>query len=642
MEKQKISLPENAQRELAPGEEYHPILGAEKTFKEVTAYSVAVGILMVILFSAAAAYLGLKVGQVFEAAIPIAIIAVGLTTALGKKDGLGQNVIIQSIGGCSGAVVAGAIFTLPAIYILGVEVNFWQMFLSSLLGGVLGILFLIPFRKYFVSEMHGKYPFPEATATTQVLVSGEGGGTGAKTLLTAGLVGGLYDFIIATFGAWGETITTTVVGFGQTIADKVKVMLKLNTGAAVLGLGYIIGLKYSFIICCGSLLVWLVIIPLTNFTLGLDLTPDQLFKGYARHIGIGGIATAGIIGIIKSFGVIKSAVGLAVNEFSHKGTTSQNSVARTEQDLPMKTVVFGIVVALLAIFAFFALGGVVNNVWQALVGLVIVGIISFLFTTVAANAIAIVGSNPVSGMTLMTLIIASLILVAVGLKGNAGMAAALVIGGVVCTALSVAGSFITDLKIGYWIGSTPRKQEGWKFLGVAVSAVTVCGVMLVLNKTYGFTGDGALVAPQANAMAAVIQPLFSGGGAPWLLYGIGAALAIVLTLCKIPALPFALGMFIPIDLNLPLVVGGAIAWYVGSRSQDGKVNAARSEKGTLIASGFIAGGALMGVVSAILRFANVDLFLTGWNARYGEAVAIVPYLALIAYTLYASMKIDKK
>ena len=642
MEKQKISLPENAQRELAPGAVYRPILGAEKNFKEVTIYSVAVGILMVILFSAAAAYLGLKVGQVFEAAIPIAIIAVGLTTALGKKDGLGQNVIIQSIGGCSGAVVAGAIFTLPAIYILGVEVNFWQMFLSSLLGGVLGILFLIPFRKYFVSEMHGKYPFPEATATTQVLVSGEGGGAGAKTLLTAGLVGGLYDFIIATFGAWGETITTTVVGFGQTIADKVKVMLKLNTGAAVLGLGYIIGLKYSFIICCGSLLVWLVIIPLTNFTLGLDLTPDQLFKGYARHIGIGGIATAGIIGIIKSFGVIKSAVGLAVNEFSHKGTTSQNSVARTEQDLPMKTVVFGIVIALLAIFTFFALGGVVNSVWQALVGLVIVGIISFLFTTVAANAIAIVGSNPVSGMTLMTLIIASLILVAVGLKGNAGMAAALVIGGVVCTALSVAGSFITDLKIGYWIGSTPRKQEGWKFLGVAVSAVTVCGVMLVLNKTYGFTGDGALVAPQANAMAAVIQPLFSGGGAPWLLYGIGAALAIVLTLCKIPALPFALGMFIPIDLNLPLVVGGAIAWYVGSRSKDEKVNAARSEKGTLIASGFIAGGALMGVVSAILRFANVDLFLTGWNARYGEAVAIVPYLALIAYTLYASMKIDKK
>ena len=425
----------------------------------------------------------------------------------------------------------------------------------------------------------------------------------------------------------------------------------------MLGLGYIIGLKYCFIICCGSLLVWLVIIPLMNLFWGgqvIDLmntgvvqtiaqmSPEQIFKDYARHIGIGGIATAGIIGIIKSFGVIKGAVGLAVNEFSRKGNSASGESARTQRDLPMKTVVFGIVIALLAIFAFFALGGVVNNVWQALVGLVIVGIISFLFTTVAANAIAIVGSNPVSGMTLMTLIIASLILVAVGLKGNAGMAAALVIGGVVCTALSVAGSFITDLKIGYWIGSTPQKQEGWKFLGVAVSAVTVCGVMLVLNKTYGFTGDGALVAPQANAMAAVIQPMFSGGGAPWLLYGIGAILAIVLTLCKIPALPFALGMFIPIDLNLPLVVGGAIAWYVGSRSMDAKVNAARSEKGTLIASGFIAGGALMGVVSAVLRFANVDLFLTDWSTRYGEAVAIVPYLALIAYTLYASMKLEKK
>ena len=611
---------------------------------------------MAILFSAAAAYLGLKVGQVFEAAIPIAIIAVGLTGALRKKDGLGQNVIIQSIGGCSGSVVAGAIFTLPAIYILGVEVNFWQMFLSSLLGGVLGIVFLIPFRKYFVQEMHGKYPFPEATATTQVLISGEGGGSSARTLLAAGLVGGLYDFVIATFGAWSETLTTTVMGWGQALADKAKLVLKLNTGAAVLGLGYIIGLKYAFIICCGSLLVWLVIIPLMNLIWGgqvIDLmgtgimttigemSPEQIFKDYARHIGIGGIATAGIIGIVKSFGVIKSAASLAVNEFRRKPGTAEEKPARTDEDLPMKTIDWGIVIALLAIFAFFAFGGVVNNIWQALVGLLIVAVISFLFTTVAANAIAIVGSNPVSGMTLMTLIIASLILVAVGLKGNAGMAAALVIGGVVCTALSVAGSFITDLKIGYWIGSTPKKQEGWKILGVAVSAVTVCGVMLVLNKTYGFVGENALVAPQANAMAAVIQPMMSGGGAPWLLYGIGAAIALILNFCGVPALPFALGMFIPIDLNLPLVIGGAISWYVSSRSKDAALNAARQEKGTLIASGFIAGGALMGVVSAILRFANVDLFLSDWNAAYGEAVAIVPFLALVAYTIYASMKTSK-
>ena len=656
MEENKTSLPENAQRELKPGEKYEPLLSPKKTYPEVTFYSVSVGIVMVIIFSAAAAYLGLKVGQVFEAAIPIAIIAVGLTGALGKKGGLGQNVIIQSIGGCSGAVVAGAIFTLPAIYILGVEVNFMQMFLSSLLGGVLGILFLIPFRKYFVKEMHGKYPFPEATATTQVLVSGEGGGKSAKTLVLSGLVGGLYDFVIATFGAWGETLTTTVVSLGQTIADKAKLMLKLNTGAAVLGLGYIVGLKYAFIICCGSLLVWLVIIPLMNViwggqvidlmgtgitqTIG-DMSADQIFKEYARHIGIGGIATAGIIGIIKSFGVIKSAVRLAANEFTKKPGAEKAATERTDEDIPMKTVVFGVVIALLVVFAFFAFGGVVNNIWQAIIGLLIVGIIAFLFTTVAANATAIVGTNPVSGMTLMTLIIAALILVAVGLKGNAGMAAALIIGGVVCTALSMAGSFVTDLKIGYWIGTTPRKQEAWKFVGTIVAAATVCGVMLVLNKAFGFTGDNALVAPQANAMAAVIQPMMNGGGAPWLLYGIGAVIAIVLTAFKIPALAFALGMFIPIDLNLPLLVGGAISWYVSTRSKDAKVNAARQDKGTLVASGFIAGGALMGVVSAILKFANVDLYLSSWNAQYGEAVAIVPYLALIGFLIWASMKTDK-
>ena len=656
MEENKTSLPENAQRELKPGEKYEPLLSPKKTYPEVTFYSVSVGIVMVIIFSAAAAYLGLKVGQVFEAAIPIAIIAAGLTGALGKKGGLGQNVIIQSIGGCSGAVVAGAIFTLPAIYILGVEVNFMQMFLSSLLGGVLGILFLIPFRKYFVKEMHGKYPFPEATATTQVLVSGESGGKSAKTLVLSGLVGGLYDFIIATFGAWGETLTTTVVSVGQTIADKAKLMLKLNTGAAVLGLGYIVGLKYAFIICCGSLLVWLVIIPLMNVVWGgqvIDLmgtgitqtigemSADQIFKEYARHIGIGGIATAGIIGIIKSFGVIKSAVSLAANEFTKKPGAGKTASERTDEDIPMKTVVFGVVLALLVVFAFFAFGGVVSNIWQAVIGLLIVGIIAFLFTTVAANATAIVGTNPVSGMTLMTLIIAALILVAVGLKGNAGMAAALIIGGVVCTALSMAGSFVTDLKIGYWVGTTPRKQEAWKFVGTIVAAATVCGVMLVLNKTFGFTGDNALVAPQANAMAAVIQPMMNGGGAPWLLYGIGAVIAIVLTAFKIPALAFALGMFIPIDLNLPLLVGGAISWFVSTRSKDAKVNAARQDKGTLVASGFIAGGALMGVVSAILKFANVDLFLSSWNAQYGEAVAIVPYLALIGFLIWAAMKTDK-
>ena len=642
---------------------YKPLLSPDEKPLEVTPYSVTMGLLMTILFSAAAAFLGLKVGQVFEAAIPIAIIAVGVTGALGKKGGLGQNVIIQSIGACSGVVVAGAVFTLPAIYILGLDVNFFQMFLSSMLGGFLGILFLIPFRKYFVKEMHGKYPFPEATATAQVLVSGESGGNSAKTLLAAGLVGGLYDFVVATFGAWAETLSTTVMHWGQVVADKAKVVLKLNTGAAVLGLGYIVGLKYAFIICCGSFLVWLVIIPLMNLVWGgqvidlmgtgiastiSDMSADQIFKEYARHIGIGGIATAGIIGI-KSAGVIKSAVGLAAGEFRRKdGAASAAKVERTQEDIPMKTVVWGIAIALLAVFCFFALGGVVNNVWQALVGLVIVAVISFLFTTVAANAIAIVGTNPVSGMTIMTLIITALVLVVVGLKGNAGMVAAMIIGGVVCTALSTAGGLITDFKIGYWIGTTPRKQEAWKFVGVAVAAATVGGVMLILNKTYGFTGEGALVAPQANAMAAVIQPMMNGGNAPWLLYGIGALIAILLTVFKVPALAFCLGMFIPIDLNLPLLLGGAISWFVSSRSKDKAVNAARQEKGTLIASGFIAGGALMGVVSAVLKFAKVDWYLYGWNtpgasgASGAELIAIVPLIAICAYMICATLRGGKK
>ncbi len=629
--------------------------------KEVTAYSVGVGLLMTVIFSAAAAYLGLKVGQVFEAAIPISIIAVGLSSALKKNDALSQNVIIQSIGSCSGVVVAGAIFTLPAIYILGLDVNFIQMFLSSLLGGVLGILFLIPFRKYFVKEMDGKYPFPEATATTQVLVGGQEGGKSTRTLVIAGLVGGIYDFAVSTFGAWAETISTTFIHWGQVVADKAKVVLKLNTGAAVLGLGYIVGLKYAFIICCGSFLVWLVIIPGMNLLFGnqvIDLmgtgisqtvsqmSADQIFREYARHIGIGGIATAGILGIIKSAGVIKSALGLAVSEFSRKGTKAAQ-VDEKDRDIPMKTIVVSVVITLLAVFAFFAFGGVVDNIWQALIALFIVALISFLFTTVAANAIAIVGSNPVSGMTIMTLIITALVLVAVGLKGNSGMAAAMIIGGVVCTALSMAGGFVTDLKIGFWTGTTPAKQEAWKFLGTLVAAATVGGVMIVLNKTYGFTNEGALAAPQAHAMAAVIQPMMNGGSAPWLLYGIGALIALALNFCKVPSLAFCLGMFIPIDLNLPLLLGGAISWFVSTRSKDAAVNSARQNKGTLIASGFIAGGALMGVVSAVLKFAGADLMLTEWNTASpgalcsgAEAIAILPLIAIVAYTVVSSMKKD--
>ena len=660
-EKDMLQLPENAFRELKDGEQYEPLMKPEKSYPEVNAWSVTWGILMAVLFSAAAAYLGLKVGQVFEAAIPIAIIAVGVSTATKRKNALGENVIIQSIGACSGVIVAGAIFTLPAIYILQAKypemaVSFTKVFISSLLGGILGILFLIPFRKYFVSDMHGKYPFPEATATTQVLVSGAKGGGQAKPLLIAGIVGGLYDFIVATFGWWNENFTSRVVGAGQYVADHAKLVFKVNTGAAVLGLGYIVGFKYALIICLGSLSVWWLIVPglallfpdtvLNQWDPSIatavgDMSPEMIFKAYGKSIGIGGIAMAGIIGIIKSWGIIKNAVGLAAKEM--KGNKGDNAEAlaitsRTAKDLPFKIIAIGSVVTILLTLAFFYFGVMDGNIIHALVAIVLVAVIAFLFTTVAANAIAIVGSNPVSGMTLMTLILASVVMVAVGLKGPAGMLAALIMGGVVCTALSMAGGFITDLKIGYWLGTTPAKQQTWKFLGTLVSAATVGGVMIILNKTYGFT-SGQLAAPQANAMAAVIEPLMNGVGAPWLLYGIGALIAIVLTWCKVPALAFALGMFIPLELNVPLLVGGAVNWYVTTRSKDANVNKERGDKGTLIASGFIAGGALMGVVSALLRFGGFNPISESWLANpLSEVCSLLAYILLICYFVRATKK----
>ena len=650
-----IELSESAFRELKPDEKYEPVMSPDKNYPEVNAWSVTWGVLMAVLFSAAAAYLGLKVGQVFEAAIPIAIIAIGLSSAAKRKNALGENVIIQSIGACSGAIVAGGIFVMPAIYMLDLHADFLRIFIAAALGGVLGILFLIPFRKYFVKDMHGKYPFPEATATTQVLVSGEKGGSQAKPLLLAGIIGGLYDFTVATFGWWNEQVTSRAVAFGETIAEKAKLVMKLNTGAAVLGLGYIIGLRYAFIICMGSICVWWIIVPAmaiifpdtvlnqwdpTITTAVGDMTPEQIFTSYARSIGIGGIAMAGIIGIVKSWGIIKGAVGLAAREMKGKGAADKD-VIRTQRDISFKIIAVGSVLTLIITFLFFYFGVMNFNLLHAVVAILLVAIIAFLFTTVAANAIAIVGSNPVSGMTLMTLILASVVMVAVGLTGKAGMLAALLMGGVVCTALSMAGAFVTDLKIGYWLGTTPKKQETWKFLGTIISAATVAGVMMLLDKTYGFKGD-ALAAPQAHAMAAVIEPLMSGQGAPWLLYGIGAVMALVLDRCKVPALAFALGMFIPIQLNLPLLVGGAVNWFVTTRSKDEELNKARGEKGTLIASGFIAGGALMGVVSALLKFSGVEFDYTDWwNNHLSEVLSLVAYIALIIYFVFAT-RVSKK
>lgn len=643
-----VELPENAFRELGADEpDYRPIMHPAREYREVTPYSVITGLVLAIVFSAAAAYLGLKVGQVFEAAIPIAIIAVGLSSWLKKKDPLGQNVIIQSIGACSGVIVAGAIFTLPALYILqstypDITVNFLEIFLSSLLGGVLGIVFFIPFRKYFVKDMHGKYPFPEATATTQVLASSiatKSNGQ-AKTLVIASLIGGIYDYVVATFGWWAEVLTSTCAHWGQVLAEKTRLVISCNTGAALLGLGYIVGLKYAFVIFAGSIFVWWIVIPLMG-TYGNEMlaamAPAQIFADYARMIGIGGIAMAGVIGIVKSWPIIRQAVGLAGREL--KGNAGTQKTVRWQTDISMKHIVFFIAIALVATLLFFWFG-VIHTFWQALVAWIVVTIIAFLFTTVAANAIAIVGSNPVSGMTLMTLIVASAIFVGIGLNGTSGIVASMVIGGVVCTALSMAGGFVTDLKVGYWLGSTPKKQESWKFLGTLVSAATVGGVILLLNQVYGFTGENALVAPQANAMAKVIEPLMMGGETPWILYMVGAILALILNWLGVPALAFCLGMFIPLHLNVPMLVGGAVSWFVGSRSKDKKLNDARRDRGTLIASGLIAGGALFGVFAALTRFLGFE-YANPLSVLTTQWAGVVVYAALIIYLAWDAMRARK-
>ena len=640
-----MSLPENAFTELKPGEEYVPPMRPDKTYPEATGYSVSMGLIMAVIFSAAAAYLGLKVGQVFEAAIPIAIIAAGIAGVTKRKNSLGENVIIQSIGAASGIVVAGAIFTLPALYILQakypeITVNFLEVFLSSLLGGLLGILFFIPFRKYFVKDMHGKFPFPEATATTQVLISGQKGGSQAKPLLMAGLVGGLYDFFLSTFGWWKEVLSTQAIPALQTFTHNTKMMFSINTGSAVLGLGYIVGLRYAFIIFAGSAFIWWCIVPLLGSMVPemAEMAPDAIFKDYARSIGIGGIAMSGVIGIIKSWGVIKSAVGLAGKSFSKKG--DEEKPVRTQKDISMKLLVFALTAALIVTFVFFWIG-VIGNLTQAIVAFFVVVVIAFLFTTVAANAIAIVGSNPVSGMPLMTLIVASTIFVAIGLNGTQGIIASMVIGGVVCTALSMAGGMVTDMKIGYWLGSTPAKQQTWKAVGTLVSAATVGGVILLLNKAYGFTNPDVMAAPQANAMAAVIDPLMMGGDTPWILYSVGAVFACLLNWLGVPALAFSLGMFIPFHLNAPLLVGGAISWFVGSRSKDEKLNKARQEKGTLLASGFIAGGALMGVVSAGMTLSGFS-YECPLSDGVTSALAVVIYLALIGFLICSCLKAKKE
>ena len=658
------SLPENAYRELKEGEEYKPVMPAGGLFPEVTLWSVFMGLLMAVIFSAAAAYSGLKIGQVFEAAIPISIIAVGASAALRKKNALGQNVIIQSIGASSGVIVAGAVFTIPGLYILQakypeIEVNFWQIFFSSLLGGFLGILFLIPFRKYFVKDMHGKLPFPEATATTEILMTGEKGGKQARLLVVSGLIGGIFDFAATYLKLWGDEFTTRILPIGQTLADKAKMVFKFNVSPLIFSFGYLVGLRYSLIIAVGSMLSWFVFVPLVNEIANLitsmtpgainpfeHLSPEVLFSRYVRPIGIGAIAMAGIIGSIKSSGVIGSAFKLAVGV--GRKASGGEQVLRTQKDMKMSFVMIFILLTLIAVFAFLYLG--VNiTLMQAVVALITIFIISFLFTTVAAYAIAIVGSNPVSGMTLMTLILSSAVLASVGLKGWQGMVSSLIIGGIVCTALSMAGGFITDLKVGYWLGTTPAKQQSFKFLGTLVSAATVGVVIYVLNQVFGFVQTpqhtDPMTAPQANAMAAIIEPLMQGSGVSWILLAIGAVISILLNWLKISPLAFALGMFIPLQLNTPLVVGGLLNhWF--NKNKNPKLAKARDNRGILISSGFIAGAALFGVIGAVILFftgKEDSLNLVNWsNVANSEVIleilALVAFIILIAYFVWESFR----
>lgn len=626
-------LPENAYKKLKPGEEYVPVVPADKIVPELTGYSLFWGLFFAALFSAAAAYLGLKIGQVFEAAIPITIMAIGLSST--RKNALQQNVMIQSIGAASGVVVAGAIFTLPGIYILGLaeKTNFVQMMLASLLGGFLGILFLIPFRRYFVKDMHGEFPFPEATASTEVLMAGEAGGDQASVLAKSGLVAAAYQLLSQTLGLWRETFSTTAFDWGQRVSANVRLEFHMMTEAAIVGLGYIIGLRYALIIACGSFLSWYVMTPMIGL-LGKGVEIDgtmykldglvgmdtgDIFYNFVRPVGIGAIAMAGLIGVWKSRSIILGAFKLAAGGAGSKVDAS--TVERTQRDIPVNLVTGGIIFTLTAIFAFFWFLVPNINLIQAIVGLAVVGGISFLFTTVAARAIAIVGTNPVSGMTLMTLIISSVILKSVGVQGEDGMVAALLIGGVVCTALSMSGGFISDLKIGYWLGTTPATQQKWKFLGTIVAAVSVTGVIMMLAKTPGFTGDNALPAPQANAMAALIEPLMGDAGAPWLLYMGGVFMALILDWIGVPALAFALGMYLPLMVNTPVLAGGIIAHFVAKGGSE-KAKKARGDRGTLIASGFVAGGAIMGVIASTIRFVGAERSGdNGWSVAHAIGTA---------------------
>jgi putative OPT family oligopeptide transporter len=642
-----VRLPANAYSRLASGEDYQPIVPAGSAPLESTWRSIGWGLLLCVIFTVASAYSGLKVGQVMEAAIPISILAIGLARAYRRRSTLLENVILTGIGGTSGGVVAGAIFTLPALYTLGLSPHPAQTVFICLAGGCLGVLFLVPLRRYFVRETHGEFPYPEATAITEVLVTGERGGSQAKLLLQATALAGVYDFFVTTFQVWREFVNLQFVPVVKSLADQARIVVAFDAVAFILGLGYVMGLRSSMVLVAGGVLSNLVLVPLI-WMIGqhmpdpvypgtvpiASMTAAQIFRGYVRFVGVGAIATSGIFGIIKSLRIVAASFRIAARAFRHGETTGE----RTDRDLPVMAQLVGVIVATLAVAVFF--GTLLSSATAIGIALVLTLLFAFFFTSVAATAIATTARNPVSGMTMLTVIISSVVLLRFGLSGQSGMFFVMAIAGMVCTALAVSGQTITDLKTGYWLGSTPSAQERVKFLGVIASAAAAGLAIVMLAQAFQFgeaaPGDSraVLAAPQASIMQALVQGFMSRQPVAWLLFSAGAMIAVVMEMLRVPALIFALGMYLPLELNLPALVGGALSHFVDSRSaQAGERGRSIRERGVIVASGFMAGGALGGVFGAGLRLFSwyrEDLIKT----PFFDLEAVSQVVSIIGFTFF--------
>ncbi|TKJ41067.1 oligopeptide transporter, OPT family [candidate division LCP-89 bacterium B3_LCP] len=658
-----LHLPENAFTELKNGETYTPMIPAEKGVLEVTGRSITFGILMIIIFAAAASYIALKLGQGIETAIPISILAIGFSAMVARKSILIENVNILAIGCTSGILVGGTVFVMPAIFMLNLEsdsflATFLQIFLVPFFGAILGVLFLIPFRKYFVADMHGKLPFPEATATTEILVTGEKGGSSAKVLIYSLGVGIVVDYLALAFRTWSDVFSTAAIPALANFTDKFKSVFAMNTSAAVLGLGVIIGVKFASIIMAGSMLAYFVLIPLVGnlspvfaarpFTdIFFGFTDDAgMFIPGVRNIGIGGIFAAGVISILKMSPVIKQAMQQVVAQLFKKHGDG-DSDSRLDKDIKMSTLaIIGIITAVLIFlyFRFVAVAGEANATSVSLISLIMTILIVFLFSAVSAWAIAMISVTPISGMTLTTLIIAAVVLSALGLSGASGMLAIILIGGVVCTALSMAGSLVTQFKIGYWLGSTPKTIQWSNIFGAALASLTVTAVIMLFAHVYGFGQPTAehpnpLPAPQASAMAAVANAFLGGQGAPWMLYAVGSVIAVLVTMVGVNPLAFALGMYLPIELNSPILLGACVGWLIKNSSKKEKISKFRADRGILIASGFIAGGALAGVFDAMTKMFGFEYTLP-MNEGLRNWLGLIMFAAL-AYFLYAYSKAGK-